>query len=317
MSALRVCSRKQTRIQGERQYVNSLHRNLPYLALGFGIVAASMSAILVRWANAPAAVNGFYRMAAAAILMTIPLVRQITRRSSSQVVIQELRASRSVGLAAFAGMFFAFNLTLWNTGALITSAANVMLLGNTSVLWVPLAGLVLFKERLRPTFWGGLALALFGAVVILGRDLLAHPTLGIGDLLALLASLFYTGYLLTMERVRAKLSTLAAWWTATTASALTLIVLTLLLQQSLVGYAWTSYAIFVATALVVQIGGFLSLSYALGHLPASLVSASLLAQPVITAFLAVPLLGQSVGVVQAIGGALVLGGIFIVHKSRQ
>jgi drug/metabolite transporter (DMT)-like permease len=175
---------------------------------------------------------------------------------------------------------------------------------------------VLFKERLRPAFWGGLALALVGAVINLARDLLAHPTLGIGDLFALLASLFCTGYFITMERGRANLSTLVAWWISTMASALTLLALTLLLQQSFVGYAWTSYAIFVATALVVQIGGFLSLSYALGHLPASLVSVSLLIQPVITAFLAVPLLAQSIALVQAIGGIIVLTGIFIVHKSK-
>jgi drug/metabolite transporter (DMT)-like permease len=69
-------------------------------------------------------------------------------------------------------------------------------------------------------------------------------------------------------------------------------------------------------ALVVQIGGFLSLNFALGHLPASIVSTSLLAQPVLTALIAVPLLGQPLGVVQIFGGMLVMVGIVIVHKSN-
>ncbi|MEW5721111.1 MAG: DMT family transporter [Chloroflexota bacterium] len=294
----------------------NLRAALPRLALAFGVTSASMSAIFVRWADAPGAVNGFYRMATAALLMTIPLVVQLTRRSSSQAMIRELRAPRSAWLAAFAGMFFAINLALWNTGALVTLAANAMLLGNTSVLWVPLATWLVFKRRLRPMFWGGLALALLGAIVILGQDLLLHPAFGVGDLFALSGSFVYSAYLLIMERVRAKLSTLIAWWISTAASALTLFALALIFQQPLTGYTITTYAIFVATALIVQMSGFLSLSYALGHLPASLVSSSLLAQPVISAFLAIPLLGQSVGAVQAIGGALVLAGIFIVHKSK-
>ncbi len=274
-----------------------------------------MSAILVRWANAPAAVNGFYRMTSAAIIMLIPLLVQIKRRPSSQTS-QTIIPSRTMWLAALAGMFFSFNLTAWNTGAMISSAANVMLLGNTSVLWVPLATWLVFKRALRPMFWGGLMLAVIGALVILGQDVLTHPAVGVGDLFALLASLMYTVYLMTMERVRAKLPTLIAWWLATVASAITLLALTFILQQPLFGYSLTTYMIFVATALIVQIGGFLSLNYALGHVPAPLVSTSLLVQPVITGFLAIPLLGQSISVLQIVGGAIVLVGIWIVHRSR-
>jgi drug/metabolite transporter (DMT)-like permease len=46
------------------------------------------------------------------------------------------------------------------------------------------------------------------------------------------------------------------------------------------------------------------------------VSTSLLAQPVLTALIAVPLLGQPLGVVQIFGGMLVMAGIVIVHKSN-
>jgi drug/metabolite transporter (DMT)-like permease len=281
-----------------------------------GILATSMSAILVRWADAPATVNGFYRMTTAAILMSIPLVVQAKRQPLvfDRSVDSGLR--RALAFAALGGVFFALNLSAWNTGALVTSAANVSLLGNTTVIWVPLAGMLFFKVHLRPAFWLGLVLALSGAFVILGRDLVAHPTLGIGDSFALLASLFYTGYMLIMERVRAMLSTLISWWVSTVASALTMLLLTLALREPLAGYAWTSYAIFIVTALVIQIGGFLSLSYALGHLPASLVSITLLIQPVITAFLAIPLLGQAIAPIQAFGSGLVLTGIVIAHRSR-
>jgi drug/metabolite transporter (DMT)-like permease len=67
---------------------------------------------------------------------------------------------------------------------------------------------------------------------------------------------------------------------------------------------------------VTQVAGWLSINYALGHLPASLVSPTLLGQPVITAIAAVPLLGQLLSATQIVGGLTVLAGIYMVHRSK-
>jgi drug/metabolite transporter (DMT)-like permease len=282
-------------------------KTLPSLALAFGILAVSMAAILVRWANAPATVMGFWRMCIAALVMAIPVYA--TRNTHY--------APGNFALAILAGLFFALNLAAWNTSALNTTAANVTLLGNLSVVWVPLVTMFVFKRKLRGAFWLGLACAILGVVIILSYDLLAHPVFGIGDVWGIAASVVYSGYLLTMEQARKHLSALVAWWISTATSALGLLALSLLLGASLTDYSLATFVIFAIMAIVLQIGGFLSLNYALGHLPAPIVSTSLLAQPVLTALLAIPLLGQSIGLVQLIGGVLVLGGIVIVHKSRM
>ena len=155
-----------------------------------------------------------------------------------------------------------------------------------------------------------------GVVIILSQDLVAHPALGVGDGFGIAASIVYTGYLLTMERARANVSALVAWWISTTTSAVVLLVLCLALGTPLTGYPLASYAIFVTMALANQIGGFLSLNYALGYVPAPIVSTSLLAQPVLTALFAIPLLGQSLGLVQILGSVLVMTGIVIAHRAR-
>lgn len=287
---------------------------LPSFALAFGILAVSMSAILVRWANAPATVMGFWRMLIAGLVMSIPVAR-ITQHAIRNTENAK-RDWHPVLLAVIAGFFFSLNLAAWNVGALTTTAANVTLLGNLSVVWVPLAALWLFKRKLRAAFWLGLVCALTGVGIILGQDLIAHPALGIGDLFGIASSFVYAVYLLAMERARAGLSALVAWWISTLVSAVVLLAMSLALNAPLTGYPLASYVIFAIMALVVQIGGFLSLNFALGHLPAPIVSASLLAQPVLTALIAVPLLGQPLGVVQIFGGVLVMAGIVIVHKSR-
>ena len=68
--------------------------------------------------------------------------------------------------------------------------------------------------------------------------------------------------------------------------------------------------------LVSQLAGYLAISYALGYLPASIVSPTLLGQPVLTALLAVPLLNESIGWAQVAGGALVLAGIWFINRPR-
>lgn len=282
---------------------------LPYLALAFGVAGLGLSAIFVKWANAPGAVSGFYRMGIAAVVMAIPFGVQARQRAPL--------STRHLWFAVLAGLFFAGDLATWNTAVLMTNAANATLLGNTSPFWVSFGALILFKEKLRPLFWAGLVLAMFGIVAILGEDFLIHPTLGTGDLLGLLGGFFYGMFFLAAERARDKLSSLISWWVSAAISTAALLGVSVILQQSLLGYPIQTWHSLIALALVTQVGGWLAINYALGHLPASLVSPTLLAQPVITAIAAVPLLGQSLSATQIIGGLLVLAGIYIVHRSKQ
>jgi drug/metabolite transporter (DMT)-like permease len=279
----------------------------PYLALAVGLAGLGLSAIFVKWANVPGAVSGFYRMVIAAGVMAVPFGIQVRRAPLSR---------RHILFAAVAGLFFAGDLTTWNTAVLVTNAANATLFGNTSPFWVALGALVLFKEKLRPLFWGGLVLAMLGVTVILGEDLVAHPALGSGDLLALLGGFFYGMFLLATERARDKLSSLVSWWISAAVCTVVLLALGGLLRQPLTGYPREAYYSLIALALVTQVIGWLAINYALGHLPASVVSPTLLGQPVITAIAAVPLLGQALSGVQIAGGALVLVGIYIVHRSK-
>jgi drug/metabolite transporter (DMT)-like permease len=63
--------------------------------------------------------------------------------------------------------------------------------------------------------------------------------------------------------------------------------------------------------------GYLAISYALGHLPASVVAPTLIGQPILTAILAIPLLGEIPAPIQWIGGAIALAGIYIVNQSHM
>ncbi len=280
-----------------------------YLALGVGILSLGFSAIFVRWANAPGIVTSFYRMAIATALLAWPFYRRVKATGSL--------SRRGLRFAVLGGLFFTGDLALWATGVVLSGATNPTLLANTAPLWVGLGALVLFRERLKAMFWVGLMLAMTGAAVILGLDSLRAVSFGLGTLFGLLAGIFYGGYFLITQRGRETLDSITYFWPAAVSSTLGLLILCLALRQPLTGYPASAYLNFLALGLVSQVSGYLAINYALGHLPASIVAPTMLGQPVVTAIVAGPLLGEALSLWQVLGGLAVLAGVYVVHCSQQ
>jgi drug/metabolite transporter (DMT)-like permease len=83
----------------------------------------------------------------------------------------------------------------------------------------------------------------------------------------------------------------------------------------LAGFTTRTWMALLGLGLISQLGAYLGLAYALGHLPATVTSVGLLAQVPLTALLAVPLLGEPLTGPYLAGGALVLAGIYVVNRA--
>jgi drug/metabolite transporter (DMT)-like permease len=285
-----------------------------YGALILAIAGISWSAIFVRWAGTPGAVSAFYRvLIAAAVLIPWRLAARPGPRGTSAAQIDPRRA-RWIALAG--GVFFALDLALWNTAVMATQAAIASLLGNLTPVFVGLLSwMVLGRSPLR-SFWVGVVLALIGCVLIVSAHLNATVGAGtlVGDALATIASLFFAAYLLTTERVRVAMDTLTFNTLAIVGSLGTLLVICLAMRVPLTGYASRTWLALAGLGLISQLGAYYALVYALGHLPATVTSVSLLAQVPATAILAMLLLGEPLSAVQIAGSVIVLAGIYIVNR---
>lgn len=279
-----------------------------YIVLALSLIGMGFSGIFVSLAGAPGAVSAFYRMAVPVVVLALPYIRGVRQQQSKP-------NRHEVLIALLAGLFFAGDLFFWNSGILISGATNPTLMGNTAPIWVGIGAMIFFHERPGRLFWVGLLVALGGAAVILGAD--ALNDVGLGTFFGILSGMFYGGYFLVVQRSRQKLNTLTSFWLSAVGSAAALALVARLLGQPLTGYSTMTYVYMIALGLVVQVGGQMGISYALGYLPASIVSPTLLMQPVLTGLLAIPILGQPLTFVQIVGGAAVLVGIFIVHRSRR
>jgi drug/metabolite transporter (DMT)-like permease len=280
----------------------------PYIALAIGIIALSLSAMFVRWSEAPGPIVGFYRLLISTFLLTPIFIQQQKKLKAID--------KKHLVFPILAGIFTAFDFAFWNSSLKFTTAANATLLGNTSPLWVALFALFIFREKLRGIFWIGLLVALTGAVLVMGSDFLRHPTLGLGDLMASTAAIFYASYQLITQRGRKYMDPLRYMWLVGLSATIGMFIMNLVLGNSFTGYSIQTWVIFFVTAIVSQMVGYLAITYALGHLPASVVSPTLIGQPVLTAILAIPLLGEIPNTIQWIGGAIALAGIYIVNQSH-
>jgi len=280
---------------------------LAYLALVAGVVCIGCSAIFVKLAAVPGTASAFYRVFVAGIIL-VPWWL-LTRPSYP--------STRDLVLILAGGIFFALDLVLWNSGLLLTSAATATLLANNAPIWVGLGVLVIFHEHLSLYYWAGLIIAMVGMALIVGGDAWRQLSFNRGDLLAIGASLFYAAYLLTTERVRSRVDTLT-FMTLSVASCIgSLFPMSLLLGVPLTGYSHQTWVALIGLGLVSQLGGWLAISYALGHLSAAPVSVGLLGQAVVTALLSMPLLGEYLSGNQVIGGVLVLAGIYLVNRQSR
>lgn len=286
---------------------------LAYASLAIAVFGITWSAVFVRWAGVSGPASAFYRvLIAGAVLLPWRAMRRDLQRPPR----------REAWLAVAGGAFFAFDLLFFNTAVLETKVATAVLLANNAPVFVGLGSWFLFRNRPRAAFWWGLALALTGCAAIVLADATSRAHTGVGrqpgdvsgDLMAVTAAMFFAAYLLTTERVRGGMDTLTFSALSIVGSTATLLVVCLVLGVPLTGYSARSWAALAGLGLVSQLASYFAIAYALGHLPATIMSVGLLAQLPLTAVVSVPLLGEPLTAPQIGGGLLVLAGIYVVTR---
>ncbi|PZN07926.1 MAG: EamA/RhaT family transporter, partial [Bacillota bacterium] len=167
----------------------------------------------------------------------------------------------------------------------------------------------------------GALLALAGVAVVTfagagsGGDVLGGGRALYGNLLAVAGSWFFAGYILIGRRVRQVLPVLPY-------TTLVYGVASLAIAAGLLGtglpfgpYPWREYFLFAALAVIPTLGGHTVLNWALEYVPASVVSVSILGEPVGAAILAWLLLGEAPAGIELLGGTLTLLGLFIATQA--
>ncbi len=279
------------------------------IALLGGAAAIAFSPIFVRLSEAGPTATAFWRMA-----LALPALWLITAKQESPPASQRPASGSNYQWLIAAGLCFAGDLATWHWALKYTTVANSVFLANLAPVFVTLGSWVLFRQRVSFTFILGMAVALAGATMLIGVSINLSLQNFWGDAIALVTAIFYGGYILCVKRARDNFSTATVMlWSGVVAS-LTLLPLTLLSGENFFPLTVWGWAVLAGLALFSHAGGQGLIAYALAHLSATFSSVTLLTQPIMSAFWAWLLLSETLGPWQAVGGAIVLAGIFVARQ---
>ncbi len=280
------------------------------VALVSGAVAIGVAPIWVRLSELGPSATAFYRL-----LFALPLFWgwQLLERNKGRAEKQPSDWSQRLHLFG-AGAFFALDMAFWHWSLHLTTVANSTLLTNAAPIFVTLGAWWWFRERITRTFLMGLFLATMGAAILSGASFDRAPAQLQGDGVALLAALFYGGYMLYVKRLRQNFSpgVIMAW--SGIASTLVLGLIAVLSGESLWPETSRGWLILLALALTGQVAGQTLIAYAFKHLPASFSAVGLLMQPAVAALLGWVVLHEAMGGMQFFGACVILTGILVCRR---
>ncbi len=222
---------------------------------------------------------------------------------------------RSVVIAILiAAILYAIDLAAWNAGILRTKLGNATLFGNTGSIVFAVYGLILAQRAPSSRQVTALLLAVGGGALLMSGSYELSPRHFAGDLLALVAGLFYGGYLIFVERARSRIAPLPLLLLATIFATPPLVAISLGLGERVWPTDWTPLLIF---ALSSQVLGQGLLVYSIGVFPPLVVGLALLTQPVISALIGWFVYREGLSAGDAIGAIAIAIGLVLVRLPER
>lgn len=283
----------------------------PLAGVAVAVIAVSTSAILVEVSRAPSVVKAFYRVAlTTAVLVPVAVTRY-------QTDLRRLRP-RDAGIAIAAGVALAVHFATWFESLEHTSVAASVTLVQAQPVFVAIGAWALLGERVTRRTALGIVVAVAGIAVMSvatpGGSAAPRPIFGNG--LALTAAVMAAAYFIAGRSLRRRVRLVPYVMVVYTACAVGLLAAVLATDAPLTGYPSREWLLFAGMAIGPGLLGHTLLNWALAHLESSVVSVSLLGEPVGSTLLAVVLLAEIPAPVTIAGGAVVLGGIGLAVTGR-
>jgi drug/metabolite transporter (DMT)-like permease len=254
----------------------------------------------------------FYR-----VLFTVALLLPISRRTGGELA----RVShRDLIAAGVAGVALAAHFAAWFESVDRTTIAASTTLVQTQPVFVALGAFLLLDERVTRKVVGGILIAIVGVGTMSADGLLggtAAPEPLLGNALAVVGAVAGAAYWLSGRSIRQRVSLLPYVLVVYSVAAVVLLGSLLVQGQQLLGYATHEWALFLGMAVGPGILGHTLINWALEHVESSLVSVSLVGEPVGSTILAALIFTEIPGVVTLAGGVVVIAGIVVTARAYR
>ncbi|MET9801638.1 EamA family transporter [Streptomyces sp. NPDC006368] len=281
-------------------------RYLGYSALAASTVGVGSALIFVRLSEVDPTATLMLRMVVASVL-----VGAVTVPRGGGARLGDMRP-RDLSLLMVSSLVAGLDLLANQWAVHFTTVANTAFLMNLSPVFVLLLSWLVLRQRAAPAKLVIVLVALAGgALVVLGGA--NRPSLGghhfLGDALALSSAALYAAFLLMTKHLRERIPTTLIMLTNSVVIMVMLAPVAMLTSDPVLPHSLGGYALIFVYALVSQLLGHGLMTYALRVVDAGLASMSALLRPVVAVVLGWVVLGEAVGALQMVGGAVILGAL--------
>lgn len=266
---------------------------------------ASLSALFVKWSDAPSMVLVFYRMFFASAVV-VPVTLVLCRKDLLGMGREDLL------LSILSGIVFAVHFATYFESLDHISIASCLVLTDTAVFFVAVI-MVFFGESLSRKGWGIIAVTFGGCVMISLSDMSLGTGL-MGDGLALVSALMFALNTIIGRRVRGRVSTLA--YTSVLYSTAALVSLVIIAADDITSLDCGTNNLLCGLGLAVfcTLLGHSVFNWGLRFEKAAFVALTTLLEPVFGTAMGMVLFGEMPSLLVLAGGAVVLAGVYLFAR---
>lgn len=278
------------------------------LIIILGVVGASLSAILVRFSDAPSMVLVFYRMFFAALLLLPAFVKKGLPECAS---LQK----KDILLCAVSGFFLGLHFSFYFESLKHTSIASSVVLVDTEVFFVAIGGLLFLKEKISKIGWLCIFVTFMGSVIVSLGDMSSGAVYG--DILALLGAVCVGIYTMIGRIMRKTMSTTAYTWIVYAVAATVVLIGSTVAGDFVVPVSMKNLFIGLGLTLFCTLLGHSIFSWGLKYEKAAFVSTVKLLEPIFASIIGLFLFKEIPPQTSILGGIMIILGIIFICREES
>lgn len=281
-----------------------------FLMLALGATLIGFAPIFVKWSDLSPAAITFWRM-----LLALPLLTGFNYVINKKIFFR-VKSKKTIFYTALASLAFTTDLTLWHYSMNITSVANATIIVNSAPIFVALLAFIIYKELPAKGFGKSFLITYVGIIgLIIFSNNYANGKI-FGDLLCMIAAIFYAVYLLIISKLNKETSLNIIFYTTFFCCLFSLVPI-MINSKSFIPISNFEWINMFLMAFLCQFGGQFLITFGIGKISASNGSIGLLMQPLTATLLAALIFSEILNLMQIVFVFITLAGIYLARLSIE
>jgi drug/metabolite transporter (DMT)-like permease len=281
-----------------------------FLMLALGATLIGFAPIFVKWSDLSPAAITFWRM-----LLALPLLTGFNYVINKKIFFR-VKSKKTIFYTALASLAFTTDLTLWHYSMNITSVANATIIVNSAPIFVALLAFIIYKELPAKGFGKSFLITYVGIIgLIIFSNNYANGKI-FGDLLCMIAAIFYAVYLLIISKLNKETSLNIIFYTTFFCCLFSLVPI-MINSKSFIPISSFEWINMFLMAFLCQFGGQFLITFGIGKISASNGSIGLLMQPLTATLLAALIFSEILSLMQIVFVFITLAGIYLARLSIE